>query len=238
MRQRVKLSGKMVCLLVLLLVPMLLAAGDRAEFINLGFSDDGSIFLYGQYGKDAEGRYLYADIIAHSIDEDRRVDELTISRQYPIRQFSGQSGVNALLMSLREHASSHALPINYTNTGSVLFFQLPGQDAGELVTFTDYADMTLYTVSLTIRPKEREPGTNATIQLTLFRELRNGTKSRFSTGSLLEPLEGVYEFHIKQVVLSPDRTKIVIVIQTRVFNEEDGDEDYRYTVYAMPLDKQ
>ncbi len=223
---------------MLLLVPMLLAAGDRAEFINLGFSDDGSIFLYGQYGKDTEGRYLYADIIAHSLVDDQRVDEMTISRQYPMRQFSGQSGLNALLMGLREHASSYSLPINYTNTGSVLFFQLPGQDAGELVTFTDYADMTLYTVSLTIRPKERKPGTDATILLTLFRELRDGTKSRFSTGSLLEPLEGIYEFHIKQAVLSPDRSGIIVVIQTRVFNEADGDEDYRYTVYSIPFDGQ
>ncbi len=210
-------------------------AGDRAEFINLGFSANSEFFLFGQYGKNESGTLLYADVIYHDLVSGENSRELSLSKTYPDSQRSGNNGLSALLMSLKEYNSIYNVDVDYNQTGTTLYFQLPGQITGDLISFSDYQVGIIYSVSLVMRPRIREPGTNTALAITLFQTLRDGTQSRFEAGSLIKPIQNVYDFQLKQIIVSPQRDYVVLVFQTTEYDENNDTTNIRYFIDSVKI---
>ncbi|MCK5155925.1 MAG: hypothetical protein KAQ69_05790 [Spirochaetales bacterium] len=230
--------NKRVVILVLIILCIQAAAfaGDRAEFINLGFNNDTGAFLYAQYGKDESGTFLYADIFYHDLLSGEDLSVLSKSKTYPVTLSSGHDGLSALLMSLREYFDLYSLDIDHTQTGTTLYYQLPGQTTGELISFSDYKTRTVYSASIVIRPQSREPGTDAALAITLFQTLSDGTLNRFEAGSLTTPLENIYEFQLKQIIVSPQRNYAVLVFQVNEYDEDKDTTNIRYYVTSMKIE--
>ncbi|MBL7005691.1 MAG: hypothetical protein ISR78_01270 [Spirochaetia bacterium] len=210
-------------------------AGDRAEFINLGFSRDSKAFLFGQYGKNESGTLLYADVLYHDLVSGENSSELSLSRTYPDSQRSGNNGLSALLMNLKEYNSMYTVDIDYTQTGTTLYFQLPGQKTGDMISFSDYQVGTVYSVTFVMRPQVREPGTNTALAITLFQTLKDGTQNRYEAGSLIKPIQDVYDFQLKQVIVSPKRDYVVLVFQTTEYDIDNNTTNIRYYVDSMKI---
>ena len=221
--------------LIVLGIQAAVFAGDRAEFINLGFSDDSSAFLFGQYGKNESGTLLYADIVYHDLVSGENSSELSLSKTYPDSQRSGNNGLSALLMSLKEYNSIYSVDIDYNKTGTTLYFQLPGQTTSDTISFSDYQVGIIYSVSTVMRPQVREPGTNTALAITLFQTLQDGAQRRFEAGSFIKPIENVYDFQLKQIVVSPQRNYVVLVFQTTEFDKENNTTNIRYYIDSVKI---
>ena len=219
--------------LIIFCIQSALFAGDRAEFINLGFPNNSTAFLYGQYGRNESGTLLYADVVYHDLVSGENSDELSLSKTFQDFQRSGNNGLSALLMNLKEYNTVYTVDVDYTQTGTTLYFQLPGQTTGDTVSFSDYQTGTVYSISFVIRPRIREPGTSAALAITLFRTLEDGTQDRFEAGSFIKPVEGVYDFQLKQIVVSPRQDYIVLVFQTTEYDEDTT--NIRYYVDSVKI---
>ncbi|NQT60259.1 MAG: hypothetical protein HQ557_14860 [Bacteroidetes bacterium] len=222
--------------LIIFCIQAAVFAGDRAEFINLGFANDSGAFLYGQFGKNESGTQLYADIVYHDLVSGENSSELSLSKTYQDSQQSGSNGLSALLMNLKEYYTISTVDIDHTQTGTTLYFQLPGQKTGDMVSFSDYQTRTVYSVSFVMRPQVREPGTNTSLAITLFQTLKDGTQNRFEAGSFIKPIQNVYDFQLKQIIVSPQRDYVVLVFQTTEYDEDNDTTNIRYYVDSVNIE--
>jgi hypothetical protein len=117
-----------------------------------------------------------------------------------------------------------------------LYFQLPGDITGDILTFMDYrATRTEYSVSFVMRPQIREPGTNTSLAITLFQTLMDGTQKRFEAGSLIKPIQNVYDFQLKQIIVSPQRDYVVLVFQTTEYDDLNDTINIRYYIDSVKI---
>ncbi len=70
---------KAVCIALFIVAAMSMYAGDIANFVNIGFSSDGSRFVFGQHGS-TDGEYrAYADIYCVDVPTNRFIPGGTFS---------------------------------------------------------------------------------------------------------------------------------------------------------------
>ena len=97
MQKRVILIG---VLILSVLVP--LAAGDVANFVNLGFSEDSSVCMFGQYGViDGEER-PYAEIYTVNVHKNAFVPNGVTKKVFTDEVQPGQDGAGALFNLLHQ----------------------------------------------------------------------------------------------------------------------------------------
>ncbi len=231
------MRGKLitVCSFFLLILSSVFA-GDRADFINLGFIGQNEAFLYGQYGIDEEGTYFYADVVYHDLQTGETPAESIQSKRYPLIELDGGSTLPAMLQSVQEYLTVNPVPVDFTRTGVMLYSRLPGTGAAARISFKDYTQNKDYSLSLNLRPKVRNPGSNTAIALTLYQYDQEGNlEQRYDAGSLVSPLEGVYDVRIAKVFSDPERNYLVMVFQTSEFDDETKSVDVRYLVKSIAL---
>jgi len=228
------MRGKLitVCGIFLLLLTSVFA-GDRADFINLGFIDQNEAFLYGQYGMDEEGTYFYADVVYHDLQSGETPAELIQSKRYPLTELNGGSTLPAMLQSVQEYLSVNPVSVDFTRTGVMLY--PPGIESGNVISFKDDTQNKDYSLSLNLRPKTRKPGSNTALALTLVQNDSDGTYKRYDAGSLVRPLEGVYDVRLAKVYSDPERNYLVMVFQTSEFDDETESVDARYLLKSIAL---
>jgi len=235
LRGATQMRGKLitVCGIFLLLLTSVFA-GDRADFINLGFIDQNEAFLYGQYGMDEDGTYFYADVVYHDLQTGETPAELIQSKRYPLTELDGGSTLPAMLQSVQEYLSVNPVPVDFTRTGVMLY--PPGTGSGGVTTFMDYTNNTKYELSLILQPKVRKPETSTRMAITLRQYDTEGIfKQRYDAGSLVRPLEGVYDVRLAKVYSDPERNYLVMVFQTSEFDDETESVDARYLVKSIAL---
>ena len=97
---RVRTFGLVSLLAMAVGAPLL--AGDLATFVNLGFSADGSRFMFGQYGVSEPGTTPYATVAIVDVPGNRFVSGgvKTLAGERPVN--AGDPGDGALHTLLRE----------------------------------------------------------------------------------------------------------------------------------------
>ena len=216
-----------------------LTAGDKAEFLNLGFSSDGSTFFYGQHGIDVISNDVYVTILGFDLESESLDPELAYHQTVTTRAIPGQqSSLAALIRSVRVYEDETGVTLDPMRTGRILYYVLPGSTAEDVVTFVDHRDSMIYDVALTERPLSTAPGDSAAVNVTAYiTPLTEETTSRFDSGSLAVFEDAVYDYLLKQIIISPDDRYLVCVFQTRVFDENSG-TSIRYSLRRVALEPQ
>ena len=233
-------SSQRFIIVILLIIMMALAtplsAGDKAEFLNLGFSPDSSTFFYGQHGIDTVSNSVYVIINGLDLDSGTLIPELSFTQTFSTRVIPGQqSSLAAIIRSVSTYEEFAGVTLDPMDTGRVLYYVLPGNAVGDVVTFVDYRDDMIYDVAFSERPLGASPGDSAAVNVTVYvSPLTGETTMRYDSDSLADFEDSVYDYILKQIIISPDFDYLVCMFQTRVYDENSG-TSIRYSMRRVSL---
>jgi predicted secreted protein len=204
--------AKRFALVWALVVTMSLAAfaGDVAQFVNLGFSPDSRYFMFGQFGIREKGSAAWAssfivDVPANAFAP-KAVRQFTSSN--PVEP--GASPIGALLNVLSEGAAvQKQFHIDHLLSGRLLYILVDGAPASDALEFRDFPSGRTYRITMTQAATDAE----ASFGLSLSVTEKEGAVKTISAGNPALKRAGVKAYHIKQIILAPDGTSLVFLIQ-------------------------
>jgi predicted secreted protein len=210
--------------LVLMLSLTALSAGDRAEFVNLGFSPDGNYFMFGFYGYDSLIHKSYAEIYTVDVARNLFVPKGVSKGTYDYTVVPGQSVEGALFSLLEDNASVRtSYSIQYLETGRPIYIRIddnpespdnlateenPGMNNLE---FNDFVNGDHYVLAL---EQTREEGTpvSSTFALDLTVTSSDGLSQTYSVGHPNYKRSNVEKYNIDRVLIGPDNRSVIIII--------------------------
>ena len=218
-----------VALMFVLFVGTPLFGGDVAYFLNLGFSDDSSTFMFGQYGIDEESSKPYAESYIVDVADNDFVPGGTAQIMADQPAVPGQDGIGALFNLTRmQHEIAEEYEIDHLNMGRLVYLYINGSDPNREISFRDFNTGTRYTISLiqSVRGSEDEP--EAAFHINLSAERSDGGREVRTIGLPNYFRENINNYNIKQVLLSPDERSVIIVVE-KILDYEGG----RYLRYMV-----
>jgi len=206
MSRRLALIGALI-----LLAARAVPAGDVAQFVNLGFSNDGKYFMFGQYGVAETTSAAWADTFIVDVRANAFASKGTqkFAGAQPVDP--GSNGLGALLNALAAgFPRTKQLRIDHLSTGRLLYVLLDGAQAADTLEFRDFQTGRSYKVALAQMPSANG-GASYSIAVTVTD--KDGKARAFTAGDASFTRPGVRAYHIKQIVLSPDGGSLVFVVQ-------------------------
>ena len=210
------------------------AAGDVAVFADLGFSADGSIYMFGQYGVREKSLVPWAELRIVDVRANDFVPNGRFSYTHTSRINAGQDGSGALYQLIARHGPAierHAVP--FLRQGIPLFITLfnghtPGGDA---IIFRDFEKGHTYTAKIVPYVEGGGGSLRSAFFIQLTRHGANGTVKTFTAGTPGIKRAGVESYSIKKALIAPDRSSMIFVIEMRLYT--GGAPDIRYMVEAL-----
>ncbi|MGP1594074.1 MAG: DUF2259 domain-containing protein [Treponema sp.] len=190
-------------------VSAVLYAGDVANFVNLGFSADGSIFAFGQYGLKDQTYRAYAEIYAVDAQKNTFLEN-GVFRTSPSKLTERkESKITFLALQNRAQAALSKWKISEDRQGRVLYAQADGNGGSETLFFRDFQTNDEYTVVLhAVQSK-----TKSSFYLTIERTQPNGAKFKKDIGRPDYVRAGVKNYAIKKIIIDDTGHTLVCVIE-------------------------
>jgi predicted secreted protein len=216
-----------------------LHAGDVATFVDLGFSADGKVYLFAQYGVQAGTLRPWAELFAVDV---ARNDFITDGRQRYVHDsavVSGQDGAGALYLLI----SGNALPvknygINFLTHGRLLYIS-PGDGVlpspATPIEFRDFTGGTNYRAALVSQITGTGSSLKSSFYIDFERIFKDGSRKSYVVGSPQVKRPLAVEYHIYKIILDPRQESVVFVIEQKIQNEADSGYNIRYMVETLPL---
>jgi len=219
--------------LLFLLTAFIAAGGDIAVFENLGFSADSGVFLFGQYGVESEDGVPFAEVFA--VDVARNVfvpNGMFVSRLDSGRPLSlGQDGRGALYKLVGEASTVISeYDIDHLNNGRPIYILVDGDEPKSRIAFRDFNTSIRYELNLDQRSRGTGEDVQAAFGIRLTVTHPDDRIDQISIGRPDYYRDGVTQYQITQVLLSPDEDSIIIVVEKWY---ENG--TIRYMVETTPL---
>ncbi len=191
-----------------------LFAGDIATFVNLGFSQDSRIFMFGQYGIEHTASRPFAELYVVDVPENRFVRDGVRRTTFETTVSPGHDGSGALYSLLATNAEQLARHrIDPLKQGRLIYVLINEDSPKSEISFRDFSDGTRYHVRL--RQNRRGEGANvsAAFHLLLRVTSSDDRTQEFTVGLPDFYREGVSSYQINQALLSPDERSLVFVIE-------------------------
>lgn len=226
---------KIALIIILLSNSLCLFAGDVATYINLGFSKDANVFMFGQYGISEDTMKTYADIYAVDVKKNVFVKNGIMEKVFPDKIFTGQDGIGGLLMLL--HDSTDLIDrykINHVATGRVVYILIDGDTPKERLEFRDFNKGNRYVLTLVQEKFGSKDTLSSSFHINVAITDKKDNTETFTVGLPNYKRKGVAGYRVKQVVFNPDETALVIVVEKDLFSVKAG-KSIRYMVETLPL---
>ena len=224
---------RLFSLLLLMLIQTALFAGDIATYINLGFSEDSTYFMFGQYGITEEKDNPYAEIFTVDVKVNKFAPDGIQKVEFDLDIQPGQVGTGALLNLLGTCGNADRYGIDHTNPGRVVYLLINGNISKDILEFRDFTTGNSYKVSL----KQTMFGEGSSLESSFYINLSvtdpAGKTSEFTIGLPDYKRAGIKKYNIKQVLFSPDEKNLVFIIEKEKISQ-DG-IDIRYMVETINL---
>ena len=229
MKNRVLISATL-----LLLILTSLSAGDKAEFVNLGFSSDGSHFMFGQYGFDLDESENYADLYLVDVRKNKFVPAGVFSGEYKGSLEPGQTPDGALFSLLETAATARKkYNIDYLKKGRPLYIRISDTDESvDLLDFRDFETGAKYSMELIQDVKSDEDGhpVESSFHIEMSYTGTGGVEVPFVIGHPDYNRKGIGSYRIERVLTDPSNTSIIIIIA-----KTDRDLNVRYMVETVRI---
>ena len=237
---------KILCTLatVLLLEVSGLWAGDIASFVDLGFSPDGKMYMFAQYGVQSRTLKPWADLFVVDVPRNNFVSGGKVSYTHDNPVVAGQDGSGALFRLIARNASmAEKYRINYCFQGQPLYIALDGTPSAEApgtgssaqapVEFRDFETGASYRATMIPYTEGSGAALKSSFYITLERTARDGSKKTYTVGTpqLKRPL--VASYRIRKVAIAPQDGSMIFIIEMK--KQEGGDINIRYMVEALRL---
>ena len=206
-------------------------AGDIANFVNLGFSADGTKFAFGQYGLQDKTYRAYAEIYAVDIGTNTFLQN-GIFRTSPSKQTEGKESKSTFLaLQNRAQAALSKWDISETRQGRVIYAQTEATAGNQTLFFRDFQTSDEYTVVLNTAQKSK---TESSFYLTVEKTKPNGTKIQKQVGRPDYIRSGVKNYSVKKILMDDTAHAMIFIIEKNEY-ASSGDS-FRYMVEATLID--
>ena len=227
--------------LILILVIFLICisalwAGDISVFVDLGFSPDGSTFMFGQYGVLSPSLRPWAEIYVVDVASNRFVQNgrASFTQNTPIRAGQDGSGILHQLVSSNS-ALSNRYNIDFQNQGLPLYIsrnENPPANA-DIIDFRDFLSGSNYTAHLVPTVTGSGQNTSSRFHINLRAVLANGQVKNYTVGTPNFIRQRIAQYNIKRVLIDAGNNSIIFVIEMKRIAENGF--DIRYMVEAVRL---
>ncbi|MFO7850217.1 MAG: DUF2259 domain-containing protein [Spirochaetia bacterium] len=224
-----------IALLILLFAGGALFAGDVASFVNLGFSENSDILMFGQYGVRSEDSRAYAEIYTVDVEKNRFVKGGVERQVFESEIGPGQDGRGGLFELLHSVESMvEKYKINHLTTGRLVYLLIDGNEVKEHLEFRDFHHGDSYDLKL----KQQSFGEGEDISSSFHIELsvtdKEENTKKYTLGLPDYKREGVSSYRINRVFFSPDERGLVCVVEKHL-RKKNG-KSIRYMVETVSLD--
>ncbi len=220
--------------LIFILFASALFAGDVAEYVNLGFSDNSEYFMFGLYGIEYNTSNPYAELYTVKVSENRFAKDGVFKKIYPYSIQPGQDGSGALFNLLSKNRKSiDRFNINHINKGRIVYLLINGDEPKDVLEFRDFKNNGRYKVTLVQKQYGTEKNPMASFHIDLNVTDKTNTISDYRVGLPDYKRKGVLKYRIKQVMFAPNEKSLVFVVEKEMV---DGTgPSIRYMVETVNL---
>jgi predicted secreted protein len=219
---------------MLFLTAASLWAGDVASFVDLGFSENGGIYVFAQYGVDENTLRPWSDLFIVNVDRNDFVPGGRVSYKHDKPVAIGQDGSAALLRNVANSTQIiEKYRTNFMRQGIPLFISLEEghNPKGETIAFRDFERGSYYIAKLNSIVYGSDKNTSSSFFITLERRDAKGGNKTWTVGSPDVRRKNVSSYTIKKVVVNPERSSLILVIEMTVLN--GNGPDIRYMIEAI-----
>jgi predicted secreted protein len=209
-------------------------AGDVAQFVNLGFSPDSSVFMFAQHGVHQETSRPFAEIYTVDVPANSFIPSGVVRHQYDVQISPGQDGIGALFTLLPEvRETVQRYRVNHLRQGRPLYVLVNGRRPKSHIEFRDFETENRYTITLTQTARGEGTDGSAAFHLDVSVHFPDGDiiERRVGRPNLYRP--GVNRYRLQQVILASDQRSLVMVVE-RVRDTSSG-ERIRYMIETVRL---
>ncbi|MDR1257329.1 MAG: DUF2259 domain-containing protein [Spirochaetaceae bacterium] len=213
-----------------------LRAGDVASFVDLGFSENGGIYMFAQYGVDERTLRPWAEMFIVDVARNEFVPDGRLSYKHDKPVALGQDGSAALLRIVSGNSGIiKKYRSNFMLQGIPLFISLEDvrSPSGYTIDFRDFERGMYYSAALKTITYGSGGSARSSFFINLNRIAGSGAKKTYLVGSPEVRRSGVTTYSIKKAIVSPDRSAMILVIEMTLLNG-DG-VDIRYMIEALRL---
>jgi predicted secreted protein len=203
--------------------------------VDLGFSPDGGIYMFAQYGVLSESLKPWADLYAVNVQSNSFVSNGTISYVHNRPLSFGTDGSGALYRVIAQGASlASRCGVTFLNPGKPQYLAFEGAplESGG-IDFRDFETGSSYHAALRASYEGTGVQLKSSFSITLEQTAKNGTRRTYTVGSpgLKRPL--VRDYRIRRVVTSESGASMVFIIEMTKLN--GSGVDIRYMVETLRL---
>ena len=220
----------------LLIIYAGLSAGDTASFVDLGFSSDGRIFMFGQYGVQSQALRPWAELFIVDVANNNFVSDGRISYTHDNPILAGQDGSGALYGLIADSSGiARRYGISYPNQGQPLYISLDTNppSSGERIEFRDFLTRRYYKANLVSSTEGSGKDVKSSFCIYLECSTGDGRVKNYTVGDLKIKRSLVSSYNIKRVITNSNGDSIIFVIEMKLAG--DGGHNTRYMVEALRL---
>ncbi|MDR2518240.1 MAG: DUF2259 domain-containing protein [Spirochaetaceae bacterium] len=229
----------MILMILFLLRGKALCAGDIAAYVDLGFSADGRIYMFAQYGVQSGTLKPWADLFIVDVPQNNFAAGGKVSFVHDAPVTAGQDGSGALYRLIaRSAALAERYGVSYLLQGQALYVALDDGGGGpaplgEIIEFRDFSTSHYYRAQLVPRLEGSGSNLASSFYITLERTGWDGSRKTYMIGNpqIRRPL--INSYRIRKVMAAPRDGSVIFVIEMRKLGA-DG-MDIRYMVEALRL---
>jgi predicted secreted protein len=210
-------------------------AGDTASFVDLGFSRDGTVYMFAQYGVVLSTLRPWAELYAVDVSRNDFVSGGKVSYNSPNPLNAGNDGIGAFYRIITQNSVlADRYGVDFLYQGQPLYIALDaegGSPQGERVDFRDFERGFSYQARLVPSTEGSGAGLKSSFYISLERSGPAGDRKSFTLGNprVQRPLIATYK--IKKVIASPLDNSLIFVIETR--KQAANGYDIRYMVETL-----
>jgi predicted secreted protein len=213
-----------------------LSAGDTAAYVDLGFSPDGRIYMFAQYGVQSKTLKPWADLFVVDVPQNNFVSGGRNSYVHDSPVTAGQDGSGALYRIITRHAAlADTYRVNFLFQGQPLYISLedPVSPSRETIEFRDFESGFSYKAVLIPSVEGSGSAMKSSFYINLERTGRDGSSKSYTVGTppVKRPL--IASYRIRKVMIAPRDGSMIFVIEMK--KQDGSDFDIRFMVEARRL---
>lgn len=191
-------------------------AGDIANFVNLGFSQDGNKFAFGEYGL-TDGTYTaYAEIYCVDVIKNDFLPA-GIFKINSLKETDGKDSKNVFFSLLdRANYSLNKWNINQKNEGRAVYVSTENTVNESTLLFRDFETDDEYIVVI---HKNKKSNMEASFYITVEIIKPNGSKIKKEVGQKDKTRNGVGDYTIKKIIIDNTNTSLIFIIEKHIYTK-------------------
>jgi predicted secreted protein len=227
-----------LALILLIFSSLRLWAGDNASFVDLGFSPDGTMYMFAQYGVESNTLRPWAELAVVDVPRNNFVAGGRVSYTHTSPVTNGQDGSGALYRLIAQNgALANRYGVNFLLQGYPLYLSLETSgkagDGGEVIEFRDFQAGASYQATLIPTLEGNGGNLKSSFFINLERTARDGSKRTYTVGTPTVKRPLVSSYRIRKVVIAPQDGSLIFVIEMK--KPGSGGFDIRYMAEALRL---